>query len=64
MNTLWEVLELRLLLCFKVRPMSESTMAMRETWNINSVLPVEMLERIFGLLRPWDLKAVVAVCRR
>ena len=32
--------------------------------GINAVLPAEMLERVFRLLPPRDLKVVVAVCRR
>ena len=32
--------------------------------NINSLLPAELLERVFGLVPPLDLRAVVLVCRR
>ena len=32
--------------------------------NINSVLPAEILERIFSLVAPRVLRAVVLVCRR
>ena len=36
----------------------QNTMAL-----INRLLPAEMLERVFHLLPPRDLKAVVLVCR-
>ena len=34
-----------------------------ETAAINRLLPAEMLERVFHLLPPLDLKSVVLVCR-
>ena len=36
---------------------------MREISNITRLLPAEMLERVFHLLPPRDLQAVVLVCR-
>ena len=32
--------------------------------NINSLLPAELLERVFGLVPPLDRRAVLLVCRR
>ena len=44
--------------------MGACTSIPRESDNINILLPAPMLEKIFQLLSPPDLRTVVLVCRR